>query len=510
MSAQVLQMLRRAAESNDPEAMLSAGAEAIRAGAEAEALRPVEEILRRSPDHPRLWQLLGLIHRNLEDHERSLHAFAKAAELAPEDAMIAHALACVRYEAGLPAGRHFEHAMRLDPSDRSILLRHAAARIAEGREAEAIAGLHEEARRDPLWVEGHKALARLRWAAGDREDFAESFETALAAAPRSAPLWRAYVETLMHDELHERALAIVERGRAAAGADPAFDAAEAICRSERGELEAAGALFRRLAPLRDVTIIVAYLRFLLRAGRTDEAARIAEKSASKDPSDQIWPYLSIAWRLLGDPRWQWLEGHPGFIGVYDIADAMPPLDSLADRLRSLHRTAHHPLHQSLRGGTQTEGHLFQRIEPEIRMLRQAVVEAVERHVARLPPPDPSHPLLIRRRSPIGFSGAWSVRLTGGGRHVDHVHSAAWFSSALYVALPSEEESGGGDSGWLILGQASGLGIDLPPIRRVEPRPGRLVLFPSTMWHGTRPFAAGERLTVAFDVKRPGRRIAITP
>ncbi|WP_373475225.1 putative 2OG-Fe(II) oxygenase [Sphingorhabdus sp.] len=33
-------------------------------------------------------------------------------------------------------------------------------------------------------------------------------------------------------------------------------------------------------------------------------------------------------------------------------------------------------------------------------------------------------------------------------------------------------------------------------------PGRLVLFPSTMWHSTIPFAAGERLTIAFEIRRP--------
>jgi hypothetical protein len=37
---------------------------------------------------------------------------------------------------------------------------------------------------------------------------------------------------------------------------------------------------------------------------------------------------------------------------------------------------------------------------------------------------------------------------------------------------------------------------------VEPKPGRLALFPSTMWHGTRKFPAGERMTVAFDVAMP--------
>jgi hypothetical protein len=112
-------------------------------------------------------------------------------------------------------------------------------------------------------------------------------------------------------------------------------------------------------------------------------------------------------------------------------------------------------------------------------------------------------LLIPRRAPIRFAGSWSVRLTGGGRHVEHVHPAGWLSSALYIAVPGGAEVGGPDAGWLTLGEGSDLGLDLPPIRVVEPKPGRLVLFPSTMWHGTRPFAAGERLTVAFDVARPG-------
>ncbi|MFV1152036.1 putative 2OG-Fe(II) oxygenase, partial [Klebsiella pneumoniae] len=66
-----------------------------------------------------------------------------------------------------------------------------------------------------------------------------------------------------------------------------------------------------------------------------------------------------------------------------------------------------------------------------------------------------------------------------------------------------EERGGGEAGWLTLGEPQAeLGVDLGPFRTVEPIPGRLVLFPSTMWHGTRPIAGGERLTVAFDVAPP--------
>ena len=39
-------------------------------------------------------------------------------------------------------------------------------------------------------------------------------------------------------------------------------------------------------------------------------------------------------------------------------------------------------------------------------------------------------------------------------------------------------------------------------QQIEPKPGRLVLFPSTMWHSTTPFTDGERLVIAFDVGVP--------
>jgi len=178
------------------------------------------------------------------------------------------------------------------------------------------------------------------------------------------------------------------------------------------------------------------------------------------------------------------------------------LDELADTLRRLHTLTGQPLEQSVRGGTQTDGNLFTLIDPMIVALREAVRSAVAEHVARLPKHDPHHPLLRSPRSPITFSGAWSVRLQAGGKHSNHVHPMGWLSSALYIALPPD--LGEDQAGWLTLGEsrAPNFDIDLPPLRVIEPKPGRLVLFPSTMWHGTRPFQVGERLTVAFDVGMP--------
>ena len=183
---------------------------------------------------------------------------------------------------------------------------------------------------------------------------------------------------------------------------------------------------------------------------------------------------------------------------------MPPLDQLADVLRSFHVAPGEYLDQSVRGGTQTDGPLLSRIAPEIQALRAAIVSAVEEFRAHLPPVDLKHPLLRERRDRrIRFSGSWSVRLKGAGYHANHVHPQGWISSALYVVLPERSDGDASDAGWLKIGEPPAeFGADLPATRLVEPKSGQLILFPSWMWHGTVPFRTGERLTVAFDVKRP--------
>ncbi len=56
-------------------------------------------------------------------------------------------------------------------------------------------------------------------------------------------------------------------------------------------------------------------------------------------------------------------------------------------------------------------------------------------------------------------------------------------------------------GYLELGRPpEDLLLELEPIAAIAPAPGTLVLFPSFLYHGTRPFPAGERLSVAFDAR----------
>ena len=456
----------------------------------------------RHPNDARMWQVLALACRDIGDLAPAVEAIERAAALAPRDALIAHTRARAALEAGLPSTQLFDAARRLAPNDTSALLGHVAALLAERGLEDAAALLEERLRAQPEWLEGHATLARLRWMGSERERFTASFETALLAAPRNLDLWRELANTLMHAALYDDAIAVLWRGGAAVGTHPALIALETVCHAEKGETETADRLFAQLGAIEHVTMAARYARHLLRAGRPEAAAAFVEGWRARDPDHLLIPYLSVAWRLTGDPRWTRLEGDPRLVGVYDIADQIPSLADLAKRLRGLHLSLHYPLEQSLRGGTQTDGPLFSRIDPEIRALRTAVAAAVEQHVAQLPAPDAANPTLISRRAPIRFAGSWSVRLTDAGFHVNHVHPQGWLSSAFYVSLPEDTMGGSDHAGWLSIGEASELGVELEPIRLIEPKPGRLVLFPSTMWHGTRPFAAGERLTVAFDIGRP--------
>ena len=116
------------------------------------------------------------------------------------------------------------------------------------------------------------------------------------------------------------------------------------------------------------------------------------------------------------------------------------------------------------------------------------------------PDDPAHPFLRRKATRLDFSGSWSVRLKGGGFHVPHFHNLGWMSSAYYARLPQASAAAHErHEGWIQFGRPPEMfGLDLPPRRVAEPRPGRLVLFPSYLWHGTIPFDGDDRLTAAFD------------
>lgn len=493
------------------DAAIDDGLDAIGGGREETAIERLEAFVRQSPNNPLMWQVLALLHRAAQNSRAAINAFDRAAAMAPTDAKIVHGLAQVSYEGGLPSVALFQRALALAPANLEIVQGLIGATLADLGPQEALAFAETVVRARPLWLAGHWALSRLRFANGQKDRATESIEQALATRPAQPQLlWNHWLFTLMKGEQFAAALNLLPQARNALGRLPYLDLLEAYLLSETGSQDSADILYRRSeSPPPDVGFAIHRIRHELRMGRPAAAAEQAGAWLGSSEEQHVYPYLSIAWRLLGDPRWEALEKRDGLVATYDLRAGIADFDRLVGLVRSMHNQKGQPLEQSLRGGTQTDAPLLLRIDPEIEELKQAILKAARHHISNLPDPVADHPQLSWARDfPPRVAASWSVRFRGSGHHAGHVHPAGWFSSALYLEVPETLGKEDGGDGWLMLGQPHELlNIALPPIRKVRPEPGHLTLFPSTMWHGTNPFTSGERLTIAFDLALPSERVA---
>ena len=449
------------------------------------------------------WHSRALRLRAQQRMVEAVQAFGRAAALAPDDLNIAvdHAQTC--FASGLTATHLFLHASRLAPDHLEITRQLAMALAAENAQDSAETLLERALAAHPDWLEGHKSLATLRWTAGLRERHVDSYREACRAQPRNPALRMAwfYAVAMLRD--WPAATRVLDEGEAALGDTKPFVLARLYLACESMTHHQAQILLAQTHAARDAGVELCRLRYHLRSGDLSTAGAVAQRLCRTPAARMAWPYRSLIWRLQGDSRAEWLDGPHTYIRSFDLDLTPAQLAELAALLRQLHTARAPYIEQSVRGGTQTDRPLLFRHEPIIQVTRQKIVDVLKQYTHSLPNLDVMHPLLGVPREPISFSGSWSVRLRPQGFHVSHTHPMGWISSALYVDLPDAAQMGAPPAGWINFGvPPPELGLDLPAYRQLEPKPGRLVLFPSTMWHSTQPFSGGERLALAFDVAVP--------
>ena len=482
------------------------------AGDETRALAAIEESLRRHPANARLLALRGVLLKNFDRADEAVAAFDAALGIEPGRALthFHRGVALRVLERNAEAVVAHERARGLGLTGPQLDTAQAAALLEVG-EVERAEALYESAFAAGE-AEAGAALARLRREYRDDADPFAHYAAQAQARPADGAAWRRWLGALLeyrdypalseasgHAVRHhpdDRAIrAFASYADAVAGdLSRGIEALELLCDAAPDD----GALHLTLAELR------------MRQGALGEAERHALAATQMNPRDPGgWAWLGTVWRLTGDPREDWLCDYERLVLVTEVGeDAAAYASQIAAALEPYHVTRRAPGNQSLRAGTQTSGDLFARPDPVLRGFAHEAMRAVEAAVAELPH-DPTHPFLSRPREDLRFAGSWSVRLTGdGGHHVPHFHSAGWLSSAYYAALPVEMTAAAPDStaGHIQFGSPpAGLGLDLQPRRIVRPESGRLVLFPSYLWHGTLPFPGdGTRLTAAFDVA-PGEQ-----
>jgi Tfp pilus assembly protein PilF len=428
-------------------------------------------------------------------------------------------LAAIEHNLALARSNQNDHEGALAHINRSLAhmpdndgAEHARASMLQllGRENEAVESYKRAVAANPRNLKAHRDLNLLLYRLRRDDDYLKSYDEAAAQMPDVPEFLLAKASLLLSQERGEEARDIYARVRQNAPDNIEAISGYAIANLNLKNPDEAIKAFQKALELQPdkPNLLNGMGAALLMARQPKKAAMMAEYALSANPYDQTSiSVLATALRLFDETRAEDLNGFEKFVQVYDLEPPQGYTDmdafnrDLNVYLDRLHPDAREYVDQSLRNGTQTTGYFFGAGHDLVERLRMRIEEAVTRYVQSLPAGE-KHPLLSRRGAcRFAFAGSWSSRLRDCGYHTNHIHPEGWVSSAYYVALPETVADSESKSGWIKFGEpAFDTGLGSPVRRAIQPRPGRLVLFPSYMWHGTVPFRSAQaRTTIAFDV-----------
>ena len=447
-----------------------------------DAKRPAEAelLLRRALGEPASQRLKAALHTNL-------------------------ALALRRQRKDEEALENYDSATSLDPALPGLDIHKAEALQNLNRYDEAITAYRAALAREPLNPYVHHLYNDLLYRLNRSDEYLKSYDR----VPSTHDLQLGKAQFLLQDKRGEEAYSIY---RNLSTGDPGDKIAAAgvakalIMMKCYGE--AAEALDVALARhIGDVGLLSRAAEVAILQGDPQKALTLCAQGLGVARYDQsCLATMSIAFRIMEDERDETLNGYDSHVQVFDLEppegfSRMEDFNAeLCASLNRMHPETREYINQSLRGGTQTSDHIFGAGHVLVELLQQRIAEALRRYIEALKE-DNTHPFLSRRSRHFAYSGSWSSRLKDCGFHVNHIHPQGWISSCYYIGVPDAVKDEKARAGWIKFGEPAFDLILKNPVRRaIQPMPGRLVLFPSYMWHGTIPFhGATPRTTIAFDV-----------
>jgi tetratricopeptide (TPR) repeat protein len=503
--------------------LLAQAVRQLNGGDEAAAESHLTQALALNPEQPVAHFLMGTVQfqrRRWKTAEqlfrqalarRTLEGGEASEAIRSEQAMLHHYLGqCLkaqrRYAEALG---HLDGAKRLAPRNdeidrnRAVVLQHLR------RFDDAIAVYEHILANAPLDMDTHLHLNELLYRQGRDERFLSSYEVAARRAPHSALPLNAKGHFLLKAGLPREAHEAFQKSLKLAPDCAATLTGLAHSLEALGDRVGALDCHKRSVLLQpeDPDAMVACAGFLLRGGAPQQARELAARAQAERPTDQgALAMLGLCCRALKDVSESVLNDYASFVRVFDLdpPEGYASMESfnceLSRYLDGLHADTRENFTQTLRGGTRLYDELFYNGHELVDRLTERIEAAVEHYIASLRA-DSTHPFTSRRGDAFSYSGSWSSRICGAGYHVNHIHPAGWISSAYYVAVPDVAADRVIQQGWLKFGEPTAdFGSAFPPRLVVQPKPGRLVLFPSYLWHGTVPYRSPQnRTTIAFDV-----------
>lgn len=490
------------------ESELSQARQLLQAGRLADAESLCRAALAVNPSDAQLLTALGTALLGLSRTSEARAAFERAVSLTPDHGPTHSSLATAlcEEERSEEALAHAASAARLGVTNRSVELTRARALMQLDRHDEAERVLVPLVTVSPRDIQAQSLLAQLRHTRGDA-DFASEFREAASRPNAPDALCAAYADTIRRSGNLELSEILLRHSLSKSGPAPELLTVYGTILHESGRYAEAVEITRTVAIAQPDSAPAAenYVAALLSAGDARAALPTIERFRERAPDDQRWiTYRADVARQRGEELFREWCDFERLVRVYELA---PPrgystMEQLHEELRPTlerrHRHASHPLDHNVRHGTRTSRGLLAAPEAIFRAYFETLAEPIAAYQAEIGHDD-GHPMLRRNLAPARLASCWSVRLRRGGFLMNHIHPQGWLSSACYVTVPAEVEDVSARSGWLKFGEPR---IPMPgvtPAHFVQPKSGRLVLFPSYFWHGTTATRRDEpHLTIAFD------------
>tara|TARA_E500000331_G_scaffold347801_1_gene388488 strand:- start:872 stop:1699 length:828 start_codon:yes stop_codon:yes gene_type:complete len=170
-----------------------------------------------------------------------------------------------------------------------------------------------------------------------------------------------------------------------------------------------------------------------------------------------------------------------------ITDLIDDLNNISSRWQ--------PPNQSANGGFQTVGNLFRHSNFHIVTLKEIILNEIDLYYEKFQ--DKNCVFMEKWPNKKSING-WHIKLKEQGYHNFHIHQSGWLSGVIYLKVVPPLNKNEGAIKFSIAGPNI-TDSSLPEIIH-NPEIGDMILFPSSLYHGTIPFSTDtDRIVVSFDL-----------
>ena len=486
--------------------VIAAARMALAAGRVAEAEASCLELLRDDPENPEVLHLHGLARIQAGRVAEGAQLLERAVAAAPGYAAAHGDLGAVLVLLGRPeaAVQRLRIALRLDPQNREIQLNLGNALQAQGELDSAEEYYRAVLRLDPRNVRANLSLGNLLSQVRRPGDAIEYLSVAAALAPGAGAVHQSLGKAQCGLGRTDEAIESFQRAIAIeAGLTEANESLGLIFKGQNRLEEAltcfsaANTQYARAQALECLLRLNRYREFFAAIERhpAGEAVNLHAAALSAYASQQLG--RSDPHPFCPDPLAH-IRIVDRYTGAGAEAEFLLDLIRVAGQLNAVWE----PRGVSTTGGYQTGGNLFENASGPLGRLAHDLVEELNRYRSTmLANGDQAGTTLCRRWPGTARLHGWYVRLLTGGHQRFHNHPSGWLSGCVYLQVPKSVPR---DEGAIEFGLVGSDYPDLsgppPPTRLHNPKPGQIVMFPSSLFHRTIAFqSAEERLCICFDL-----------